>query len=834
MEKMRFLSRPIKEFLNKKRIRENAYYYRQLKKRTIVKHSVLLESYHAVSLTGNVYAIFTKFIDIKPDYNFYWVYKISDDPMIDKIKEKNIKGNVHFVQYESKRYYQLLASCEILINDTSFMPYFIKRKEQIYVNTWHGTPLKTLGLDIKDSGWSDHKNIQRNLLQADKLIMPNKFTADKLIKSHDLDGILPAKVYLSGNARVDLSFSDQDEIREKYGLSTKKIVLYAPTWKKSIKDTTTEDIEELVRQVDGIQKRLGDTYQVLLKSHYFVYNLFVKLGFKDSVLPNWIDTNELLSTVDILITDYSSIFFDFLPLNRPVYFYIPDKEAYAKNRGFYLDLAELPGLVSENLEEITSELGKNQSEYLNKYKEKYRVFKDKFLYLDDKRARERAVDAILDGNLSETVSYQSNKKKIMMYAGGFYNNGITVSAINLSNYIDYDKYELVFWDFSKITNEKASNIKKVNANAHFIYKFSNTIRSLGDTYNQNWIYRQGSQSKFGSMNKYKKQMSFEVKRILGNFSPDVTIDFGGYNKMFTTMTAVAPFKKKVVYLHNDMLGEYNKKVNGRFKHKWNLKVIFSMYSYFDKIVSVSDSVNEQNKANLKPWITDTSKMIYVDNIVDTKGVFKQRDLVNDQLKNLKRSSFDNEFRIVFDGSISSGGVLTEKSFVKPNSKNINFINVARLSPEKNQLSLIRAFKAVVAKNDLARLYIVGEGPLHSFLEDEVYNLGLSDYVYITGYISRPAMLTELTDCFILTSNYEGQGLSIIEAMLLGKPVIGTDVPGIRSVITGTEGMLVKNSIDDIAEGMNRFMSGELKATNFDYRIYNKNALDQFYTKVVNN
>ncbi len=76
------------------------------------------------------------------------------------------------------------------------------------MNTWHGTPLKTLGLDIKGSGWADHKNIQRNLLQADKLLMPNKFTADRLITSHDLNGILPAQVYVTGNARVDLSFDD--------------------------------------------------------------------------------------------------------------------------------------------------------------------------------------------------------------------------------------------------------------------------------------------------------------------------------------------------------------------------------------------------------------------------------------------------------------------------------------------------------------------------------------------------------------------------------------------------------------------------------------------------
>lgn len=120
------------------------------------------------------------------------------------------------------------------------------------------------------------------------------------------------------------------------------------------------------------------------------------------------------------------------------------------------------------------------------------------------------------------------------------------------------------------------------------------------------------------MKKYQKQIAYEVRRILGNFEPDVVIDFGGYNKMFTAITAAAPFKRKVVYLHNDMLGEYNKVINGKYKHRWNLKVTFSMYNYFDEIVSVSESVNKQNKQNLKPWIRDLSKMVYVNNVVDAK------------------------------------------------------------------------------------------------------------------------------------------------------------------------------------------------------------------------
>jgi CDP-glycerol glycerophosphotransferase (TagB/SpsB family) len=90
------------------------------------------------------------------------------------------------------------------------MPYFIKQPNQIYTNTWHGTPLKTLGLDIINHGQNDHKNIQRNLLATDYLMMPNKFTADKLLTSHHLNGIFPGKVFDTGNPRMDLNRNEKE------------------------------------------------------------------------------------------------------------------------------------------------------------------------------------------------------------------------------------------------------------------------------------------------------------------------------------------------------------------------------------------------------------------------------------------------------------------------------------------------------------------------------------------------------------------------------------------------------------------------------------------------
>ncbi|REI10148.1 teichoic acid biosynthesis protein, partial [Staphylococcus felis] len=381
----KFFVDPVIENRQNKKIKRNSYYLQCIRNNKIKKNSILLESYHGVNFTGNAYALFRKIIESYPKFKCYIAIKDTKDPMINWIKTYYKGKNFVVVEYESKEYIKLLATCKYLINDTSFMPYFTKRDEQVYLNTWHGTPLKTLGTDIKNSKFNEHKNIQKNLFSSDKLSMPNEFTAQKLIKSHDLDGILNAEVAILGNARVDLTLnSNAEEIIQKYSLKkNKKIVLYAPTWKKSEQETSDQDIQDLVNQTQVIQNTLGDEYHVYLKSHYFIYKKLVDLSYKDYLIPNWVDSNELLSTVDILITDYSSIFFDYLPLKKPIYFFMPDKDEYEEERGLYLELQSLPGHVSFSLDELVDALKIPTNKYLKNYSKEIEDYIEKFCSHDN-------------------------------------------------------------------------------------------------------------------------------------------------------------------------------------------------------------------------------------------------------------------------------------------------------------------------------------------------------------------------------------------------------------------------------------------------------------------
>lgn len=87
--------------------------------------------------------------------------------------------------------------------------------------------------------------------------------------------------------------------------------------------------------------------------------------------------------------------------------------------------------------------------------------------------------------------------------------------------------------------------------------------------------------------------------------------------MITALFAFSLMKRKAIFLHNDMIGEYNKKINGRYKHRWNLKVIFSLYDEFNKVISVTESVNDANKTGLGDLVSNKEeKMISISNIIN--------------------------------------------------------------------------------------------------------------------------------------------------------------------------------------------------------------------------
>ncbi|MGO3885576.1 MAG: CDP-glycerol glycerophosphotransferase family protein, partial [Mycetocola sp.] len=260
---------------------------------------------------------------------------------------------VRVVERGSRDYWMALSTAGTLINNATFLPLFSKRPGQVYLNTWHGTPLKHMGFDMPN-GAVESANVTRNFLSADYLLSQNPFMSDRMYRTgYRLEGLLPGTILELGYPRTDLQHDTElvSSVREAlddagYELGSRRVVLYAPTWRGETFGRPQNNAAELLQSVARMQAALGDEVRVLLKPHPSVARFARELpeGF-GVVVPDEMPTNVVLGLADVLITDFSSIFFDYLSLGRPVVFFAPDAEDYSVDRGMYWPATELPGAL---------------------------------------------------------------------------------------------------------------------------------------------------------------------------------------------------------------------------------------------------------------------------------------------------------------------------------------------------------------------------------------------------------------------------------------------------------------------------------------------------------
>lgn len=798
-------------------------YKKAFKKYNVKDNVILYESFHGKGMTDNPFAIF-KYLLNNPNFEnmkHVWVLNnYENNGYYDYYKEFT---NVEFVKTHSTEYFYYLSSAKYLINSVSFPPYFIKKEKQVYVNTWHGTPLKTLGKDMHGA-ISQHSNLQKNFLQTDYILSSNEFTSEKIVYSHDINDIYPGKVLENGYPRIDNVFCKSQVLESTFPIlkSSKKRVLYAPTWRGEV--GKVEDIVfQIIQSINDIVENIDtDNYEFLVKVHPLVYKYIKEIDFEEvTLIPNWVDTNELLYYVDILVTDYSSIFFDFLVTNKPIIFYLYDKEEYLDKRGVYLDLDDLPGSICLTSEDVSKNIEQSDA-IMDRRKGQIEGYKAKFINYDNGKATKDYVDRIFLGKPNVTERDYNNKKpNVVLYAGAFLNNGVTSSIINLSKLFPYDKYNLIIIDKNKGDKTFENNIKRLSPNVHMAYRGGGTNLTYYEwiRYNRFMNY-----AKVENVDFYKKIVQQEWKRLLGNVEIEVGIDFSGYVPFWTFMMAFSDFSNKIIYQHNDMAAEKLKIIDGKKVHLKNLARIFALYKYFDYIAAVGEKTLELNKNNLSEY-TNKNQFIYIPNVLDIDSLFMHR--IKPLLEETK--IYHKDVLLIEDEQ--KYGKVKATAIIAPTKKGKNFINIGRFSPEKDQDKLLRAFDLFLKEEGRQhQLYMVGTGELEKSLKAKATDLGIEDNVVFTGQTSQAIELLDKCDCFILSSNHEGQPMTLLEAIALNKPVITTNIEGNRSVLGDNSqyGDIVENSVYGLVSGMKDFLSGKMKSkTNFDIKNYDDYAIDKF-------
>ena len=366
--------------------------------------TIFFEVYDGRNYTCSPKAIYEKMLTMKKFKDFKFIWAFNDPSKHDVMKDKRIV----IVKTNTKDYYKYISSSKYWIVNSIMDECITKKKGQVYVQCWHGTPLKRLRYDIEVNGAvlntieEIRKRNDRDASKFDYFISPSKYCTEKFTSAFNLVALGKKDIIIEeGYPRNDSLFNrnkkDIDKIKEKLGIpKDKKVICYLPTFRDNQHTSGVGYTYNLAIDFDSLKKRFGKDYVILFKPHYFIANKIDLSKYKNFVynVANYDEINDIYLASDLLITDYSSVFFDYANLNRPVMFYMYDFDDYKNNlRDFYISLDELPGPIAKTQKELEDYIV-NIDKSISKYKKTYDKFNDKYNYLDDGNASERVIRVI--------------------------------------------------------------------------------------------------------------------------------------------------------------------------------------------------------------------------------------------------------------------------------------------------------------------------------------------------------------------------------------------------------------------------------------------------------
>lgn len=367
--------------------------------------AVIFESFMARRYADSPRAIYEYMLNSPEykDYKFYWPFRAT---IMDNYMWLNDNDRTKVVQYGTEAYYKLFATAKYWVVNSRIVDAIDVRPEQVYLQCWHGTPLKRLGFDIEvkgDNAIHTKKELCKHYaVDAKKytnMVSPSAFCTEKFISAFALDkigrqDIIIEEGYPRNDFLVNYTEDDVARVRKELGVpEDKKLILYAPTWRDNQHVAGTGYVFDNPLDFDRLKEEIGDEYVILFRPHYFVANAFDFSKYEGWVynVAAYPDINDLYIVSDVLITDYSSVFFDYSILKRPMLFYMYDLKYYQDTvRGFYISLDELPGPIVEEQDELFTKI-KTIDDWTKSqdYKDKYQAFSSKFTYLDDGHASDR-------------------------------------------------------------------------------------------------------------------------------------------------------------------------------------------------------------------------------------------------------------------------------------------------------------------------------------------------------------------------------------------------------------------------------------------------------------
>jgi CDP-glycerol glycerophosphotransferase len=677
-----------------------------------------------------------------------------------------------------------------------------------------------MGFDMPD-GARESANVLRNFLAADFLLAANPAMASMYEEAYRLRNVYGGRIIEEGYPRVDRQRLDAAAVSEVTGeleraglpVRGRKLVLFAPTWRGATFSNAAVDTTHLLRQVMALQAGVGDEALVLLKAHQVVHAAASRDPELARILvPHSLPANRLLGIADGLVTDYSSIFFDYLATGRPIVFFAADAEEYDRERGTYLHDDRLPGPVHRDGLDAGAAL-----RTMLQAPERSATYEDwarRFVPREDGQAARRVVDIVFGGitdGYRVHPARSDGRRRVLLSLGGMRANGITTSAISLLNALDHSRYDVT----ALMPFPRSGRVRSFQQQIHPDVRQVFRIGGMNGTKLRH-VRRRFADLRETPPQPRARRWSTELwgdewRRVLGSARFDWIGDFSGYSPLWANILLHSPPAPRAIWLHNDMAAERTKRVNGKQTKRRSLSSLFALYPAFQQLVSVSPALSAVNRDRFGE-LCDASAFVDLRNIPDLarvsagvqeplRGVLEQDEPAPVWLRRLRAKNAGERW----------------------------FVSVGRLSPEKNHQRLIRAFAQVSSQDRRARLVIIGEGHLRADLEALIDREGLSEVAFLAGHLENPFGAMSSADCFVLSSDYEGQPMVLMEAALCGLPIISTSFSSVEDALPSASIRVVAQTDGALRDAMLAHLAGDIEPSHLDAAAYTSSVLADFDT-----
>jgi len=299
-----------------------------------------------------------------PKYVYQYIYErnqnlqhvwVLEDKETNELKNKK---NTSIVNKNSVQFFYHFLTAKVVISNASIPTYIPLRRKQKYIETWHGGgAYKKTGLSY-DQSELQIKKLKLLAQEVTLFISSSEIFTETKSKNHIVER---EKFFEIGMPRNDILFKGSKDLSNKvkdyYNLDReKKIVLYAPTYRTKNDDSATYEDLDMTGLVKALEEKFGGDWVVFTRMHYYLNE---KLQYKDAVnASSYPDMQELMLATDALITDYSSVMWDFSLTKKPAFVFAPDLEEYEKNRSFFTPPEKWPFTIVKNNEELVNEIGR--------------------------------------------------------------------------------------------------------------------------------------------------------------------------------------------------------------------------------------------------------------------------------------------------------------------------------------------------------------------------------------------------------------------------------------------------------------------------------------------